>query len=593
MSSAGPRARRLTAPFSVTVALCAVLLLCPGPARVAFAQQVELGDGEAVIRNGDGVVMAGHGCALIENSDQVVSAGSCDERDGGDPERPDGAPPDETTSIEETTREEMTSPEETSSEETTSPEADDVCPTEPPGDAIEATVERAVDGDTLELSEEVDGKDTVRLIGVDTPEPEGEGGEPEPYAEEAASFTAEALEGAEALLQIGDESEDDYGRLLAYVWTAPEDGAMGGIKRVFGAGSPGLFNRTLLEEGYAEVLTVEPNDFYEECFEQAERRAREGGAGIWGAEETSPEDQYEEQTGPEDAAPESTGPEETIQEEITSEESTLEDTVRTSPPDDSDDTAAGDQYEAETPPEQDTGSVPDYEKCERPSHLDAFSGDGRNTEAVDVPNDSFLLAYRTEELEGGGNGVFLMDVYPEGSDEPSEEISYEEVGTERTYVAEGPGTFVLVTGAEGRRYDVAVYGCGEVVEPLPGQADAALPEQGTEESIPPEGTAPPTGATEESASRPTEFSTTEVIAAESSSPEPSYGEQDLATDGPASPPIESLPVRQTSRGTVPVLPDTGGQPLSERSPLALGLGLIALGFSTLLVRRAGADGERR
>jgi endonuclease YncB( thermonuclease family) len=76
-------------------------------------------------------------------------------------------------------------------------------------------------------------------------------------------------DGQEMLLDLGEDAEDDHGRLLVYVWTAPEDGVIGGVKRVFGAGRSELFNRTLVEEGYADVLTVESNELYEACFERA------------------------------------------------------------------------------------------------------------------------------------------------------------------------------------------------------------------------------------------------------------------------------------------------------------------------------------
>lgn len=50
------------------------------------------------------------------------------------------------------------------------------------------TVSRVIDGDTIEISRAIDGITCVRLIGVDTPEIYF-AIEPEPYAEEASSFT--------------------------------------------------------------------------------------------------------------------------------------------------------------------------------------------------------------------------------------------------------------------------------------------------------------------------------------------------------------------------------------------------------------------
>jgi micrococcal nuclease len=43
-----------------------------------------------------------------------------------------------------------------------------------------------------------------------------------------------------------------------------------------------MFNETLLEEGYAQVYTVPPNDRYEDRFEEAQEAAQEAEIGIWG-----------------------------------------------------------------------------------------------------------------------------------------------------------------------------------------------------------------------------------------------------------------------------------------------------------------------
>lgn len=140
------------------------------------------------------------------------------------------------------------------------------CPVAPPEDAQAATVARAVDGDTIELQEPVDGYDRVRLISVDTPEMGGEDGPPDAGAEEAKAFTAEVLEGKEVALETDEEVEDPYGRLLAYVWLPAEDKAQDKQRE--------FFNRTLIAEGYAEPMTVEPNEAYAECLAAAEDKSK-------------------------------------------------------------------------------------------------------------------------------------------------------------------------------------------------------------------------------------------------------------------------------------------------------------------------------
>lgn len=126
-------------------------------------------------------------------------------------------------------------------------------------------VTRVVDGDTVEISTAVDGIDTVRLIGVDTPETKEPGCKPQPYGPEADRFTTEELQGEEVGLEFDQDREDRYDRLLAYVYLEDD-----------------MFNETLLEEGYAQVYTVSPNNRYEDRFEAARDEAQEAERGIWG-----------------------------------------------------------------------------------------------------------------------------------------------------------------------------------------------------------------------------------------------------------------------------------------------------------------------
>jgi micrococcal nuclease len=126
-------------------------------------------------------------------------------------------------------------------------------------------VKRVVDGDTIEISPAIDGIDEVRLIGVDTPETKEPGCDVQPYGTEASEFTTEELQGEEVDLEFDEDRDDQYDRLLAYVYK-DED----------------MFNETLLEEGYAQVYIVDPNDKYENRFEEAQVEAQAAQRGIWG-----------------------------------------------------------------------------------------------------------------------------------------------------------------------------------------------------------------------------------------------------------------------------------------------------------------------
>jgi len=127
-----------------------------------------------------------------------------------------------------------------------------------PAAARSAAIVRVVDGDTVEL----EGLGSVRLIGVDTPEVYGG---VECYGREASSYARRLLEGERVRYVVGREQRDRYGRLLAYLWL--EDGRS--------------FNALLVARGYAQPLTIPPNDDHAEAFVRLARRARARSVGLW------------------------------------------------------------------------------------------------------------------------------------------------------------------------------------------------------------------------------------------------------------------------------------------------------------------------
>jgi micrococcal nuclease len=137
-----------------------------------------------------------------------------------------------------------------------------------PNATVAAKVVRVVDGDTIKI--DADGaNDTVRFIGMDTPESVKPGTPVQCYAEPASHRTAALLpDGTPVRLVVGSESRDRYGRLLAYVYRA----------------SDGLFvNAELLRGGYAHTLTIAPNDRLAPRFAQLQEQARAAGRGLWSA----------------------------------------------------------------------------------------------------------------------------------------------------------------------------------------------------------------------------------------------------------------------------------------------------------------------
>jgi micrococcal nuclease len=134
-----------------------------------------------------------------------------------------------------------------------------------PNSKIKAKVLRVVDGDTLlvELPNRTQSK--MRLIGVNTPETVKPQHPAEPYGKEASNYTKKRLTGATVTLEFDVGVKDRYGRLLAYVWIGKE-----------------LYNETLVKDGYARVMTIQPNVKYQDVFIRAEREARKSHKGLWG-----------------------------------------------------------------------------------------------------------------------------------------------------------------------------------------------------------------------------------------------------------------------------------------------------------------------
>ena len=140
----------------------------------------------------------------------------------------------------------------------------------PPTTSIEAnaTVERVVDGDTIVV--DIDGhRETVRLIGINTPETVKPNSPVECYGPEASKRTKELLPpGTPVRLERDIEARDVYGRLLAYVQRATD----------------GMFvNLELVEEGDAVLLTFPPNTAHTDAFVAAAGAAERAGVGLWSA----------------------------------------------------------------------------------------------------------------------------------------------------------------------------------------------------------------------------------------------------------------------------------------------------------------------
>ena len=111
---------------------------------------------------------------------------------------------------------------------------------------FKAQLIRVVDGDTLLVNFE-DREVYVRLIGIDAPEsvnPDETKNTPEGI--EASKWLKDYLKDInEIQLEFDIERTDKYDRILAYVYVDEK-----------------MLNKTILENGYAKKMTIEPNTKY-------------------------------------------------------------------------------------------------------------------------------------------------------------------------------------------------------------------------------------------------------------------------------------------------------------------------------------------
>lgn len=126
-------------------------------------------------------------------------------------------------------------------------------------------VVRVVDGDTIKVR--IGRKvETVRLIGVDTPETVDPRRPVEYFGREASRFVKEMALGDRITLEPDPQcsNRDKYRRLLRYVYL--EDGT--------------LLNAEIIAQGYGHAYTKYPFSRMKE-FRRLERAARQGSLGLW------------------------------------------------------------------------------------------------------------------------------------------------------------------------------------------------------------------------------------------------------------------------------------------------------------------------
>ncbi|HET8575010.1 MAG TPA: thermonuclease family protein [Candidatus Paceibacterota bacterium] len=137
---------------------------------------------------------------------------------------------------------------------------------EQPASGLKYTVTKVVDGDTIKI--DLNGKEeTLRLIGMDTPETVDPRKPVQCFGREASNEAKALLTGRKVRIAADPTQDirDKYGRLLVYVWR--DDGL--------------FYNQYMIEQGYAHEYTYYVPYEYQADFKQAEQDARENERGLW------------------------------------------------------------------------------------------------------------------------------------------------------------------------------------------------------------------------------------------------------------------------------------------------------------------------
>lgn len=127
-------------------------------------------------------------------------------------------------------------------------------------------VVKVIDGDTITV-EKSGANETLRLIGINTPETVDPRKPVECFGQEASNKAKELLSDKQVRLEA-DPSQgerDKYGRLLRYVFLA--DGT--------------FYNKVMIQQGYAYEYTYDLPYKYQAGFKQAEQESRDAKRGLW------------------------------------------------------------------------------------------------------------------------------------------------------------------------------------------------------------------------------------------------------------------------------------------------------------------------
>ncbi|MFV0479448.1 MAG: thermonuclease family protein [Anaerorhabdus sp.] len=126
------------------------------------------------------------------------------------------------------------------------------------------TLSRCVDGDTAIFS--LDGSEVkVRFLAIDAPEVGKDGNVSDPYGDEAAQYTCDALQRADSItFEYEEDKYDNYDRLLAWVFI-----------------DDSLLQEQLIQEGLVKVAYLYDDYKYTNVLEVAQDIAKSNQIGLW------------------------------------------------------------------------------------------------------------------------------------------------------------------------------------------------------------------------------------------------------------------------------------------------------------------------
>jgi len=128
------------------------------------------------------------------------------------------------------------------------------------------SVKYIVDGDTFHILQQNGWTEKIRLIGLDAPEIHDSAHKKIGYyGTEATTYLTKLIKGQKIRLEYDIERRDRYGRTLAYAYLP----------------NGTFINAELIKNGYAQLLTIQPNSKYANYFLKLQQEARKEKRGLW------------------------------------------------------------------------------------------------------------------------------------------------------------------------------------------------------------------------------------------------------------------------------------------------------------------------